>query len=92
MGRTNESKVFSRIGSVWSGIGTVYLISMILSGIEHLDLVLFCPLYGIHIREYLEHVGPSIVGRWNKEEMHWSLVGNALLHFLSSAHICLSLV
>ena len=45
MGRTNESKVFfSRIGFVRSGIGTVYLISMILSGIEHLDLVLFLSL------------------------------------------------
>ena len=83
------SGVFSRIGSVWSGIA--YLISMILSGIEHLDLVLFLS----HIQYSHQRISGAcwgqtlIAGRWNKEEMHWSLVGNALLHFISSAHICL---
>ena len=65
VGRTNESKVFfSRIGSVWSGI--VYLIGMILSGIEHLDLVLFLSLRYSHQRISGACWGPALLGAVTK--------------------------
>ena len=69
VGRTNESKVFSRIGSVWSGIGTAYLISMILSGIEHLDLVLILSLIQYsHQRISGACWGPALLGAGTKRK------------------------
>ena len=58
MGRTNESQVFFRGLGSFGRVLALYIWSVWYYRVLNILIwYYFCPLYGIHIREYLMHVG-----------------------------------